>query len=225
MGRFQVAQPAGAGTVVLGIDPGTRVLGYGAVAGSAHAPRLVEAGVVRARANASLADRLSCLLAGIELLVAELRPEVVVVERAFAGRNIQSALRLGESRGLALAVAARAGARVAELSPAQAKRALVGHGAASKAEVARMVGARLDLKDAADALDATDALALALAWLQGAEGEVRGVRGVRGGALPAAMRAAMERARPGGAQAAPRASGADAGRAGPPGRFLSRLVE
>ncbi len=196
MAAFQPGGPAAAGPRVLGIDPGTRVLGYGLVCGSAHAPRLVEAGVLRTRAQLDLAARLHHLLTGLEELIAELRPDVVVVERAFAGRNVQSALRLGECRGLALALAARAGARVEELSPAQAKRSLVGSGAATKGEVARMVGARLGIDTAAGGLDATDALALALAWLQGADGETRRPRPPARGALPATLRAAMERARP-----------------------------
>ena len=177
--------------VVLGIDPGTRVLGYGAVRGPWREPILVEAGVVRVDARRSLAERLERIAREVEALLADLCPTIVVVERAFAGRNVQSALRLGECRGVVLAAAARSGAIVAELSPAQAKRALAGHGAAGKGAVADLVLARLavvrgapqrgapvpgTLAPGAPPADATDALALAMAWQQGVAPSTRSTR-------------------------------------------------
>lgn len=160
--RLERATPARAG-FLLGIDPGTRVIGFGAVCLGADGPRLVGAGVIRTSARADAATRLGELGAGIERVLAELRPEVVVVERAFAARNMASALRLGEGRGVVLCAAARAGARVVELPPAVAKKALVGNGLAHKTQVAAMVARLLGLAAAPEPLDATDALALALA--------------------------------------------------------------
>jgi crossover junction endodeoxyribonuclease RuvC len=148
---------------LLGIDPGTRATGFGAVRLSGGAARLVGAGVIRTSSRADAATRLGELGLGLERILAELRPEVVVVERAFASRNVASALRIGEVRGVVLASAVRAGARVVELPPAVAKKALVGNGQAHKTQVAAMVARLLGLAAPPEPLDATDALALALA--------------------------------------------------------------
>lgn len=160
--RLEAAIPARAG-FLLGIDPGTRVIGFGALRIGPDGPRLVGAGVIRTSARADAATRLGELCEGIERVLGELRPEVVVVERAFAARNVASALRIGEGRGVVLAAAARAGARVVEMPPAAAKKALVGNGQAHKSQVAAMVARLLGLDAAPEPLDATDALALALA--------------------------------------------------------------
>jgi crossover junction endodeoxyribonuclease RuvC len=87
---------------------------------------------------------------------------LVVVEEAFASRNVQSALRIGEGRGVVLACAAAAGIRIEQVPPAVAKKALVGYGAAHKTQVAAMVARTLNLATPPEPLDATDALALAL---------------------------------------------------------------
>ena len=149
--------------VVLGIDPGTRVVGYGAVALRADGPRLLSAGVVRLPAKMPVAERLAAIHARFEELMRTLRPAVVVVERAFAAKNIASALRIGEGRGLALACAAAAKAEVVELAPRAAKKRVAGSGDASKEQVAAMVKRALGRDDLDLPLDATDALALALA--------------------------------------------------------------
>jgi len=148
---------------LLGVDPGSRVTGFGAVRLGAGLPRFVGAGVIRTSTRADAATRLGELADGIARVLEELRPEVVVVERAFAARNVASALRIGEVRGVILAAAARAGAQVFELPPAVAKKALVGNGQAHKTQVAAMVARLLGLDTVPEPLDATDALALALA--------------------------------------------------------------
>jgi len=155
---------AGPGAVVLGVDPGTLVVGYGAVRLAPRGLALLCAGVLRAERRLSAPERLGILGAGLERLMAELRPAVVVVEGAFAARNVQSALRIGEGRGVVLACAARTGARVIEIAPASAKKALVGNGAAHKLQVAGMVARLLGLASPPEPLDATDALALALSF-------------------------------------------------------------
>ncbi len=152
--------------VVLGIDPGTRVVGYGAIVDAARGPRLFAAGVVRAPAIRDVPQRLAHIRRELDDLIAKLGPSVVVVEQAFASKNLQSALRIGEGRGVVLACAACAGAEVVQLPPAVAKKALVGHGAADKRQVARMVLVALGLSELDLPLDASDALALALAHLQ-----------------------------------------------------------
>jgi len=150
--------------IVLGIDPGTLVVGYGAVVLRSEGPALLATGVLRASGKAPAATRLGSIRRDLDELIARLKPAVVVVESGFAGVNVQSALRVGEGRGVALACAAAGGAEVVELAPAAVKRSLVGNGAASKEQVARMVAAELGLDDPPRPHDATDALALALTY-------------------------------------------------------------
>jgi len=148
--------------VVLGIDPGTRVLGFGAVVDAPDGPRLLSCGCLRAPARLSVAARLGRLAVELEALLVELAPRVVVVETAFTARNPRSALRVGEARGMVLASAARAGRIVAEIAPAAAKKAVLGHGGGSKEQVAAMVAAQLRTGPLDVPFDATDALAIAL---------------------------------------------------------------
>ena len=158
---FALARPA-PGSVLLGIDPGTAVLGYGAVVMAASRPRLVAAGAVRVPRKLGPAAGLAYLRAELDALLARIAPAVVVVEQAFAARNVRSALRIGEARGVVLASAAASGAEVVQYPPATVKKALVGSGGADKTQVARMVAAGLGLAEPPTPLDATDALALAL---------------------------------------------------------------
>jgi len=151
--------------IVLGIDPGTLVVGYGAVVARPEGPRLLAAGALRAGRRSDVPTRLGFLRQELDLLMERLRPSVVVVEHAFTAANMQSALRVGEGRGVALSCAAARGARVVQYQASQAKKALVGQGAADKQRVARMVAAELRLDDPPEPLDATDALALALTYL------------------------------------------------------------
>jgi crossover junction endodeoxyribonuclease RuvC len=149
--------------VVVGIDPGTRVLGYGAIVVGARGPRLFAAGVLRAK-PADVPARLGQLRAELDLLFERLKPTVIVVEQAFAARNVQSALRIGEGRGVVLGCAAATNAQIVQFAPAVAKKALVGNGGADKSQVARMVEHVLGPKSKGLPLDASDALALALAY-------------------------------------------------------------
>ena len=151
-------------SLVLGIDPGTLVIGYGAVESTPTGLTCISAGVLRCTSSRTVPERLGELGAGLDRLLAELRPGVVVVEEAFAARNVQSALRIGEGRGVALACATRSGARVVQVPPAVAKKALVGNGGAHKSQVAAMVARVLGLEEPPEPLDVTDALALALTY-------------------------------------------------------------
>lgn len=149
----------------LGIDPGSRVTGWGVVDRIGDEFRAVEWGTVRLRTTAPIASRLATLQAACVDLFPRWGPTVVVLERAFVGRNMQSALRLGETRGVILAAAAGAGLAICEYTPAEVKLAAVGHGRADKETVARGVASRLAL-DRRPAQDASDALAIALCHLQ-----------------------------------------------------------
>ena len=151
----------------LGIDPGSRVTGWGVVETRGTALAHVASGTIPLKTTASLASRLAWLHAECLRLLAEWQPEVVVLERAFVARNVQSALRLGEARGAILAAVASVGISLEEYAPAAVKLAAVGHGTADKEAVTRGVTLRLGLARR-PAADAADALAIALCHLQDA---------------------------------------------------------
>lgn len=152
---------------VLGIDPGTAVTGWGIVERSRGAFAYVAHGTVRTRAGAPLPTKLAAIHAALETCCAEWSPTVVALETPFVGRNVQSALRLGEVRGVAMLVAAAAGCEVAQYSPAAVKMAVTGNGRAEKPQVQRMIAREFALA-AELPPDAADALAVALSHLQSA---------------------------------------------------------
>ena len=167
--------------VVLGIDPGTLVVGYGAVAQTADGLRIVAAGELRQPAKLAVPQRLAGLRADLDELLKRIDPDVVVVEEAFAHKNVQSALRIGEGRGVVLSSAAAIGAEVAQLSPASARKRVVGNGAADKIQVAKMVATILGVNEIPGTLDVSDALALALAHIYESDraGQLNPERGAR----------------------------------------------
>ncbi|HVP60720.1 MAG TPA: crossover junction endodeoxyribonuclease RuvC [Myxococcaceae bacterium] len=151
-------------TRVLGIDPGSRVVGWGVVERSGSALGHVAHGVLRLDPSASLELRLVELFARLSETLARHAPAAVAVEGVFTFKNARSALVLGQARGVALLVAARGGLPVFEYAPALVKRAIGVGGAGPKEAVARAVSSFLRLTDAPRA-DATDALAVAVCHL------------------------------------------------------------
>ena len=151
----------------LGIDPGTRVTGWGVVESAGPLLRHLASGTVVLSGTSSLPERLARLHAECLQLIDTWAPSVVVLERAFVARNVQSAFRIGEVRGAVLAAIAAAGVAFEEYAPASVKLAAVGHGSADKDAVGRGVTLRLGLARRPSA-DAADALALALCHLQDA---------------------------------------------------------
>jgi crossover junction endodeoxyribonuclease RuvC len=149
----------------LGIDPGSRRTGWGVVERSGPSLRALGCGTIELGATEALGARLLRLQTVCGELFTAWQPDVIVLERAFVARNVQSALRLGEVRGAILAAIARTDATLRELTPAEAKLGAVGHGGADKETVARGVRARLRLATL-PATDAADALALALCLLE-----------------------------------------------------------
>jgi crossover junction endodeoxyribonuclease RuvC len=148
--------------IALGIDPGTAVCGFGVVDLDNGTLRLVDAGVVRTSHGETDAERLRLLHSALTALVAQHRPARIGVERLFFQRNVQTAMAVGQARGVALLVAAEAGLTVDEPTPNEVKQAVCGNGAADKAQVAAMVARLLDTSLAGVADDATDALAVAI---------------------------------------------------------------
>lgn len=149
--------------LVLGIDPGTAVTGYGVVARRGDgAVSLVECGVIRTSAGRPLAERIKEIYLGIDVLLDRHRPFAVSVEDVFQGKNVHSALTLGHARGAILLAAALRELIIAEYAPREIKKAVVGTGNATKEQVAFMVKHQLRLKEAPSPADASDGVAAAL---------------------------------------------------------------
>jgi crossover junction endodeoxyribonuclease RuvC len=149
--------------VILGIDPGTAVTGYGVVArGDGGEVRLRECGVIRTSAGTPLMDRIREIYDATSALIDRHRPSIVSVEDVFQGKNAKSALKLGHARGAILLAAAHAEIAVAEYAPREIKKAVVGSGSATKDQVGFMVQQQLRLKAAPTPADAADGVAAAL---------------------------------------------------------------
>jgi crossover junction endodeoxyribonuclease RuvC len=151
---------------VLGIDPGLSRCGYGLVTkGADSSLQARAAGVVETDPDEDLAKRLLILHRELSSLIAELRPDVVAVERVFFQVNARTAMSVGQASGLALVAAAAAGCDVAQYTANEVKQALVGYGAATKDQVQRMVAQVLGLRSVDGPPDVADALALAVCHL------------------------------------------------------------
>jgi crossover junction endodeoxyribonuclease RuvC len=147
---------------ILGIDPGTLRLGYGMI--ERHGPAkvtYVECGVISAPARDDRASRLAEIGRTLRELLGDLKPHAVAMEEAFFSKNVQSTLALGEARGVAIFVSMEHGLTVTGYPPATVKQTVVGHGRASKDQVAYLVRALLSMRKVPEA-DAADALAIAI---------------------------------------------------------------
>jgi|SRR6188472_1363859 len=148
--------------ITLGVDPGTAICGFGVVDFDGGSLRLVEAGCIRTDATETDAARLEQLHAALAGLLAQHRPDRIGIERLFFQRNVQTAMAVGQARGVALLAAAEAGVPIDEPTPNEVKQAVCGNGAADKGQVATMVGRLLGVTLSAAPDDATDALAIAI---------------------------------------------------------------
>ena len=157
------AGPSVRPSLVLGVDPGTAVTGYGIVSVDGRGQHtLVECGVIRTSAKEPLPRRLVDIYEGIAELIARHRPDRVSVESVFYARNVRTTVVLGHARGVILLAAAKAGVDIDEFPPAEIKKAIVGTGAATKEQVQFMVTKLLRLKQAPQPADAADGVAAAL---------------------------------------------------------------
>jgi crossover junction endodeoxyribonuclease RuvC len=153
----------GPGRIVLGIDPGTAVTGYGVVGRTeSGAVSLLECGVIRTSSQSALPARIQEIFEGIREIIGRFQPQAVAVEDVFQGKNVRSALTLGHARGAILLAAALQDVPIAEYSPREIKKAVVGTGNATKAQVAFMVQRQLRLEAPPAPADAADGVAAAL---------------------------------------------------------------
>jgi crossover junction endodeoxyribonuclease RuvC len=171
--RLQRAEPQRTGTVqeyayiAIGIDPGTGTTGYGVV-GLTHTGEfaLLACGVIRTPPRTAMHLRLQELFNDLRDLMDEFQPQALAVEKLFFGRNVTTAISVGQARGIVLLAAALAQVEVAEYTPAEVKQAIAGYGNAEKRQVQEMVQRILDLPEIPRPDDAADGVAIAVCHLQ-----------------------------------------------------------
>ena len=150
--------------IIIGIDPGTNVMGYGLLGVTASKPSLIAMGVLQLSKMDDHYMRLRRIYDRVLSLVEEFLPDEMAIEAPFYGKNVQSMLKLGRAQGVAMAAALGRQVPIAEYEPRKIKMAITGNGAASKEQVAMMLQRQLNIdpSNMPDFLDATDALAAAL---------------------------------------------------------------
>ncbi len=146
---------------ILGIDPGTRITGYGLLDKDGNRLRHVDNGAIYTSSKDELPRRLELIYAGLEQVIGRYQPDVVAIEQVFVAKNALSALKLGQARGAAIVAGVNAGLPVFEYTALQVKSAVVGYGKAGKTQVQQMVKALMKLPEIAQE-DASDALAVAI---------------------------------------------------------------
>jgi crossover junction endodeoxyribonuclease RuvC len=147
---------------ILGIDPGTNILGYGIIHVDSKGPHYVDMGVFDLHKIKDPFEKLANIFSGVGELLDEHQPDELAVESPFYGKNAQVILKLGRAQGAAITAAIMRGIPVAEYAPRKAKIAICGNGAASKEQVSMMIQKTLKVELDPKYLDATDALAIAL---------------------------------------------------------------
>lgn len=154
---------------VLGIDPGTAVTGFGLVECRHSSVNVIHYESLHLRSSQPLTARLKSIYDKCSECIAEFRPEMLAVETAFYGKNIQSTLKLGQARGVAIIAGLNSELAVFEYSPREVKRSVTGNGASSKQQVHYMVKAILGIREELNDYDCTDALAVALCHVYASE--------------------------------------------------------
>lgn len=155
--------------IIMGIDPGTNVMGYGLLRVEGRAASCIVLGDIDLHRIADPYQKLRYIFDRVSGLIDEYRPDEVALESPFFGKNVQSMLKLGRAQGVAMAAALSRGVPVAEYAPRKVKQTITGRGSASKEQVALMLKNLLHLETLPRHLDATDGLAVAVChWFQSA---------------------------------------------------------
>jgi crossover junction endodeoxyribonuclease RuvC len=147
--------------IILGIDPGSRITGYGIISKQGNRLIHIDNGAIFTQSAKDFPQRLEQIFNGLSEVIAQYQPEAVAVENVFLAKNAQSALKLGQARGAAIVAAVAVGLAVFEYTALQVKQAVVGSGRAEKVQVQQMIKALLNLPEIAQE-DASDALAVAV---------------------------------------------------------------
>ncbi|HET7528704.1 MAG TPA: crossover junction endodeoxyribonuclease RuvC [Candidatus Saccharimonadales bacterium] len=147
---------------IIGIDPGTGILGFGVIEADGGKHQLVDAGVIRTPVKEDDAVRLQTIYEELSDIVAQTNPAQMAVEKLFFAQNVTTAMTVAQARGVVLLAGQQAGLSIFEYTPLQIKQALTGYGRAEKKQVQEMVRVLLGLKDVPKPDDCADALAAAL---------------------------------------------------------------
>lgn len=147
---------------IIGIDPGTGILGFGVVDVVGGKATMITAGVVRTPSHTPLDERLEEIYDSLVDIIAETKPSVMSIEKLFFSRNVTTAMSVSHARGVAMLAGKKAGLSIAEYTPQQIKQTLTGYGKADKKQVQEMVRIHLALKETPQPDDCADALAAAI---------------------------------------------------------------
>lgn len=152
--------------IILGIDPGTAIVGYAIISLKNNELTALDYGCIKTSKKETFSKRLSQIYHGIEALIKKNKPDQIAIENIYFAKNVKTAMRVSEARGVAILAAAENKIKVVEFTPLQVKQALTGYGRASKNQVQQMVKIAFRLKKTPRPDDAADALAIALTCAQ-----------------------------------------------------------
>lgn len=148
--------------IILGIDPGTQIMGYGIIEATANQIRLLETDVLKLSGIKNIFDRLNKIQIKVGQVIQEFKPDELAIEAPFFGKNVQSMLKLGRAQGVAIATALSHGLTVNEYSPKKVKQSITGNGNADKEQIWKMLQHYVSFAVKPKYYDATDAIAVAL---------------------------------------------------------------
>lgn len=148
--------------IILGIDPGTTVSGFGVIGIKGTSISLIDVGHWNIKKTENHFDKLKQIIEEIEMIIEHYKPDEMAIEAPFYGKNIQSMLKLGRAQGVSIAAALNKGVQIFEYSPKKIKQSITGNGNASKEQVAAMLSTILHTPIINESLDATDALGVAI---------------------------------------------------------------
>lgn len=147
---------------IIGIDPGTGILGFGVIDVDGGKLNVVDVGVIKTPAHTPLDERLVDIYDSLEQIIAETKPEIMSIEKLFFARNVTTAMSVSHARGVAMLAGKKAGLVIHEYTPLQIKQTITGYGKADKKQMQEMVRLQLGLKVVPKPDDAADALAAAI---------------------------------------------------------------
>lgn len=147
---------------IIGIDPGTGILGFGVIDARGAATRLVTAGVITTPAHTPLPDRLEEIYSGLTEIIRETKPQVMAIEKLYFAQNVTTAISVSHARGVAMLTGRQANLEIEEYTPLQIKQTMTGYGRATKKQIQEMVRIQLGLQEAPKPDDCADALAAAI---------------------------------------------------------------
>lgn len=147
---------------IIGIDPGTGILGFGVIDAKGAKTTLVTAGVIRTPAHTPLPERLVEIYDGLTEIISETKPQVMAIEKLFFAQNVTTAMSVSHARGVAMLTGQQATLQIEEYTPLQIKQTMTGYGRATKKQMQEMVRLQLNLKEVPKPDDCADALAAAI---------------------------------------------------------------